>query len=346
MVSAKDLGVLPTHPGIRGRDGGYGGTFAGRSVWLYGDTVLEEAAADGRRWRHNSWSATTDFDASDGLTGFLEPLDAAGAPEEFFPQTIDEQTWNDIHFVDDCTVEPCGSRWAVWPGAMVEDAARARALVFYFLVYAEPGDFNFQGVGSSIAVWDDFDAGPTRPELSPGTKHPTLLFGENEPELGAAALVVGDRVYAYACVTEGLSKPCILARASLADALDHDAWRWFAGGGAWSPRAADARPVLDGNDIMTVTFCPALGVYLAVYSQPLGTRTLLRTAPAPEGPWSRATLAFATRKPEGDATVYDALAHPELARDGGRVQYVSYSRSTGFLESEVRLVELTLAAAR
>jgi hypothetical protein len=40
IVSATDLGVLETTPSIRGRDGGYSATFSGRSVWLYGDTIL------------------------------------------------------------------------------------------------------------------------------------------------------------------------------------------------------------------------------------------------------------------------------------------------------------------
>lgn len=46
----------------------------------------------------------------------------------------------------------------VWPGPPIWDAARGRALIFYGLIYGEPGPFNFRGVGESIAVWRDFDA--------------------------------------------------------------------------------------------------------------------------------------------------------------------------------------------
>ena len=59
------------------------------------------------------------------------------------------------------------ARWALWPGAPVFDTAGNRALIPYGLIYAEPGSFNFHGVGSSLAVWDDFTALPTRPVLSP-----------------------------------------------------------------------------------------------------------------------------------------------------------------------------------
>ncbi len=343
VVSAKDLGALETNPEIRGRDGGYGGVFDGRSVWIYGDTVLRDPAADGRSWRHNSWSYTYDLDSSDGVTGFEEPVDAAGAPVELFPQTDDERAFNDVHFVDPCTVDPCGARLAVWPGPMVVDPGRSRALLFYHLVYAEPGPFNFTFLGCSIATWDDAGQAPVRPVVAPGTAHPTLLFANGEPDFGAAALCVGDTLYAYACRSDDWDKPCILARVPLADALDRSRWRYYVGGGRWSDELSLARPVIEACDIFSVAWNQALGCYLAVYSQTLDTKTMIRTAPAPEGPWSAPVLAFYTIPPTDDGWTYDALAHPELERDGGRVQIVSYSRVIGFLAAEVRLVEVVLA---
>ena len=42
---------------------------------------------------------------------------------------------------------------------------------------------------------------------------------------------------------------------------------------------------------------------------------------------------------------YDALAHPEFQQEDGRVQYVTYSRATGFFLSEVRVVRVEVDVA-
>jgi len=82
---------------------------------------------------------------------------------------------------------------------MVFDAERDRALIFYGLIHAEPGDFNFRGVGQSIALWERFEDEPTRPEVSPTAEHPTLLFEEGEPPWGTAAVIEGEDLFVFAC---------------------------------------------------------------------------------------------------------------------------------------------------
>src|SRR5207248_9680311 len=133
---------------------------------------------------------------------------------------------------DSCRVPPCGARWAVWPGRPVWDAARSRALIFYGLIYAAPGDFNFHGVGQSVAVWDDFSTEPTRPSPSPGADHPTLLFGQGEPAWGTGALIDNGLLYVFACDSDGngLAPPCFLAQVEPDRVLDRGAWRYWNGG--------------------------------------------------------------------------------------------------------------------
>jgi hypothetical protein len=224
----------------------------------------------------------------------------------------------------------------------VVDAARDRILVLYGLVYAEPGDFNFHGVGQGLAIWPKGDPAPVRPELAPGAEHPTLLFGEDEPPFGAAAVVDGGDLVAYACPTSGFAQRCVVGRVPLADATDRAAWRFWDGSG-WSSDVEDATEVFDGASIMQVSYNDALGVFTAIYSHSFDLDVQIRTAPAPQGPWSDERLLFTARDDDGD--VYDALAHPEYAEQGGRVQYVSYSRSTdvGFLSSEIALERVELA---
>src|SRR5262249_28511562 len=157
---------------------------------------------------------TDDLVARDGISGLTGPTDSAGAPAYFIAPTVDEAAYNAAHYGNSCTEAPCGARWAAWPGPPLWDATQGRTLVFYGLVHAAPGDFNFSGVGQGLAVWPDFASWPQRPEVSPGAEHPTLLFGQGEPPWGTAALIEGDQLYAFACETDssGLSPPCSLAR--------------------------------------------------------------------------------------------------------------------------------------
>jgi hypothetical protein len=342
--SVTDLGPMSEHSFIRGRDGGYSGLAFGRSVWVYGDTILGTADSEGSTWHNNSFQWTEDLDASDGLAAFGTNEDAAGAPKEFLPQTVEEHAYNDAHRGDPCKETPCGARWALWPGALIWDAERSRAIAFYSKLHAEPGDFNFYGVGSSLAVWYRFEDPPARPQLRPGADDPTLLFGPDEPGFGSAALVVEQWLYAYACQLDGFSKPCRLARAPLDRVTERSAWEFFTGGGEWSGEVARAEPVFEGNDILSIAYNSHLERYLAVYDQPMDHRVMLRTAPAPEGPWSAPLEAFIAQTPEGDPDgwIYDGQAHPEIEQDSGRIQYISYSRGTGFLQSEVRLVRIDL----
>ena len=196
-AQATEVGVLPQSPTIQGRDGGPSGVVWGHSVWTFGDTVLDLSDAEGTNWHHNSFSITDDRQAADGLTGFTERLDGAGAPRYLLAPTAEEAVFNAEHRGDPCKVTPCGARWAVWPGPPIWDAARSRALLFYGLIYAEPGDFNFRGVGQSVAVWSDFAAEPQRPVVTPGAEHPTVLFPTGEPPWGTAALIDDDQLYAF-----------------------------------------------------------------------------------------------------------------------------------------------------
>jgi hypothetical protein len=55
VVSAKEDGIVPRTKAILGRDGGPSGLAFGRSVWTYGDTVLEMPDEGGSNWHTNSF---------------------------------------------------------------------------------------------------------------------------------------------------------------------------------------------------------------------------------------------------------------------------------------------------
>ncbi len=345
VVRVTDLGAVDQGTAYRGRDGGYSGLHDGRSLWVFGDTVRREADAQGNTWLSNSWSTSADHDASDGF-GPLQPgTDAAGLPRELFDFTDAEAAYNDDHGGPGCA-EPCGARWALWPAAMVRDDANARTLLFYSKVNALPGVLNFQRVGMSIAVWPDGAARPSRPEYGVVAGEPTLLFDASELPFGHAALTHAGYLYAYACTKDGQDKPCRLARAALSDHADKSRWQYWTGGG-WGSDAASTAALFLGNDILSVHHNPHLDRFVAVYSEPLGTRIAMRTAPAPEGPWSvPVNLGDALPSFDDLGWVYDGLAHAELDQEGGRFVHVSYTRQTPEGERELRLWRVELDRAR
>ena len=333
-----ELGVMEMSPLVRGRDGGYSARLWGRSIWVYGDTILSAADEDGLTWHHNSFSFTDDASAADGLAGFAERPDAAGAPRHVLAPTATERAFNLTHTGDACA-EPCGARYAAWPSALIDDPARDRALLFYGLVYAEPGDFNFRGVGGGIATWEGFDADLTRPEVAPGAEHPTLLFGADEPAFGAAAFTVGEDVLAFGCVLDFLSQRCLLGRVPLDAALDRSAWRFW-DGGDWVVDWRRASFLFDGASMMSVGFNRHLGTWTVIHPVPLTRKVVMRTASAPTGPWSEPIVLFtATTDAE---MAYDVLAHAEYEEADGRILYLTHSRPTGFLASEMALYRIEL----
>ena len=345
VVNTTDLGTIPTNPDILGRDGAFSALFQGYSVWLYGDTFLASPNANGRTLISDSWSYTTDLNAQGGITGFRERLDAAGAPSMILVETPAEFAFNQAHNGDPCQVQPCGARWALWPSSMVTDTVNDQALVFYNLVYALPGSFNFQGFGSSVAVWQDFSQQPQRPTFNPPivADHPDLMFNQNEPDFGTVALVSGGALYIYGCgiPSNSADKGCRLAKVDPSSVLDRSAWTYFAGNGNWSSQLNDAISIIPDVNIMSVSWNVYLQQYVAVYSQLLSQNVMMRTSPKPEGPWSREITAFVAMQPTS-GNVYDAHAHPEYDANGGQTIFVTYSRATGAFTSEVRLVSVEL----
>lgn len=342
IVATRDLGPLETTDAVKGRDGGYSVTFGDRSVWLYGDSILSVTGEDGSAWRDNSWSWTEDLDASDGITGFEEPTDGRGAPEEFFPETQDEADYNQAHGGVTC-IDPCGAREILWPMDAVYDQERDRVLAFYVKIHGEPGAWNFFARGYGVAVWSDFDSAPERPVVDEDAAQPTLLFTDEAQDYGVAALIDGGWLYAYACNGDGWGKPCRVARVAPEDVLDRAAWSFW-DGDDWQGDVDRSAEIFDGNAQITVSWSPALDRFVATHMDGVGDTVVLRTAPAPEGPWSDAVDAFQTEPAYGDAFTYCGLGHAEYARDGGLTQIISYFRSTGDWTGEIRTVEVEVEA--
>jgi hypothetical protein len=343
VESAKEVSILEQSSWITGRDGGQSEVAWGASVWTYGDTVLSAEDEDGLTWHHNSVSVTADTDASDGIGAFIEPADSVGAPRMFMPPNAEEQAFNDAHLSGEdgaCAEEPCGARWAIWPGSPVWDEDNQQAYVPYGLIYAEPGDFNFEGVGQSIATWSDPGADPERPVVDESAEYPDLIWRPEDGGWGAELLLVDGDLYAFACDDDSVAgwfDGCRLGRAAVDERTHPSAWRYW-DGSTWTTNPADAKSLFAGAPILSIAWNAYLERWLVVYSPPFDGHIYARAAEDLTGPWSNATMLYTT--PEEDAP-YDATHHAELAEEGGRVEYVTYHRSTdGWFGTEFAVIRV------
>jgi hypothetical protein len=342
VASVHDLGTVPNPPGASGRDQGYSIPFGGHSVWIFGDTFFSKTSADGYHWRASTWSWTDQTDASHGLTQWTHALGSDNDPVQLLPNTADEQTFDDAHNGNPCPAgSECGARHVAWGAAPVFDPASGQAFIFYQAEQTEPtGEWSFQSTGVSLATWTDPTQPATRP-LVEGTANPLLLFGADEPSWGAAALISDGMLLTYACDGGQLTSPCRLARVAVANAFDRAQWTFW-NGSAWVSDWHAAVNLFDGAPQMTVSFNAHLGKYLAVYMVPLAPKMAFRTAPALTGPWSDEAY-FGQAQPSQDPNSFDyaLVAHPELAQDGGRIEYLSYYQPGSFLNGVIHLLQVT-----
>lgn len=323
------------------RDGGASFQVGSRTIWTWGDTVLSAPGADGEQWRDNSVSWADDLDWREGLPEFTGPTDAAGAPLELFPETTEEAAYNAAHRGDSCE-DPCGAREVLWPMGSVTEPS-GDALLFYMKIHGEPGAWNFFPRGVGLARWVAGDPLPTRPPAVPSEGDATMLWTDSRDDYGAAALLEGGYLYAWASSNpeDGLDKPVRVARVRPAEAWRKDVWTYW-DGRAWSANPREAATLFQGNSQMTIAWNQHAGRFVASHMDGLSRRLVLRTAPKPEGPWSREILAIETEPAAGEGFPYCGYAHPELWREDGRIIVLSYYRGTGDWDGETRVVEIEL----
>lgn len=348
VLSVTELGTVRQNSLIDGRDGNFSALVGTTSLWAFDDTAMSRANATGQNFIDNTLSWTTDLDASSGIWLNHDLLDPTGTPTTFLGLTPAEQAIDAEHAVNangTCAVAPCGLSLAVWPAQVVPDPARHRVLFFFNEVSRITGDAAFTVLGAGVAVGT---LGPgaaitvTRPPAEePAGANPALLW--NAPEFGYAngAVVVGSTIYAYGQNPQGLVMDVPLAKAPLASATQNAAWQYYAGNNTWSSDASQAVTVFQGGAAGNSVFYNAyVGAFMAIYSEPLTDHVYYRVAATPWGPWSEQALLFTGKAGESGTEDYAALAHTEFATGSGQTQYITYVRTTGFLQMELRLVQV------
>lgn len=346
------VSVLRTDAGAFGRDGGHTLRLGEQVLWQFGDSFVEGGMLSSTA----GWSDTADPHS------LRDTRTDTGAPAQFLPFTQGELAFNRSHAVPpaccrqqtDCaagdsychcpeTVD-CTWRIALWPGDGAE-VAEGTALVYYDRQYTGVAPYDFRPAGVGVAT---VRAGAAAAERALDERgEPRLLFQPDEPHFTRGLRVdiaEGSFFYSYAIIDRhDCSVDILAARVPLAHMDDRSHFRFW-NGHTWTPDLRSAEPIL--NDILgglgSVVWSPQLGRYIAAWNDLCtpGDWLQVRTAAAPQGPWSEPVgLDLAAFGALPDA--YYATLHPELSQ--GDELLLSYFQPVGLVDGQIRLLRLRWA---
>jgi len=156
----------------------------------------------------------------------------------------------------------------------------------------------------------------------------------------AAWLVAGGYAYLYRCgqQLDAGWDPCIVGRAPVASAASLSQYRYFVSDAGYIGSYGQASVVGEGAPAFSVTYNPYLGRYLELYVEPFSPWVSVRTAPAPEGPFSSKIDVWPCSLPADDSKsyCYAAFEHPQLDSEAGRRVTFSYSTNSIDFGSMIR----------
>lgn len=284
----------PANSTFRGADAAYSVPLGeGRTLWLFGDTFVGSArgSRSGSTMVRNTVGVQFGSDLTTGtLTLFHGPQNQEGKPT----------AWRGVP----------GERW-LWPGPGV-NLGDVLLLTFHELAPTSEG-LGFRSVGSHAFLVRDFEGTPDTWVLQ-ALEVPAL---PEKTWMGLGAMwLEGETLYAW--VPREPEHDLFLVKwrreRAASGELARASWRTASG---WSEDVGEAVPVVrEVQTELSVHRNEASGMYWMISVDGFGgTNVVLRTAPAPEGPWSSARVLW--RPPESereDVLVYSAKAHPHLGQ--------------------------------
>jgi hypothetical protein len=277
------------------------------SLFVFGDTLL------------GTWSASGERLATGMLANSAAVLPNAEAGECFAGRSFLGGTQPRPVLRPRSDAPPDSRVWPTHP--YVRDDLLALTFLY---VTNEPG-----GGALGFRSWAHGIATGMLAGLSADADDATLLPGE-EPQF-AALLVHEGTAYAYRC---GLGSdlggglyPCLLGSAPEAAITDPAAYRYFVAGAGFAGTLAEASFVVEGAPDFTVHWNERLGAFLMLFVEPFSQEIRVRTAPAPEGPFSEPTLLWPCNLPADDpqALCYGAKQHPQLGSPDGSTLVLTYN---------------------
>ncbi len=305
---------------------------SGDALWLFGDTIegpfesIRGLALDDKL--SNTAAIVPAQVVSTGIKRFNFLTQSDGKrPRQVVPFAADEN--------------PAAKR--IWPihGVCVAD----HIYVFYHRISLIPGvdvfeSFHLDGMGiarAKIGEWN-FE----RLQAADGTRE---YWKGDQPGFG----VFVEQREGYVYLWGNLMTGTFLARTRPEAIADLASYEYLVAAPTtnapeveprWSKSFEPTAPLFDSvPNEMSASYNRHLGCYVAIHSKLGENNIVLRTAPRIVGPWSEAEIVFRPEQIKESDIIYAAKEHPELARDDGRIIYVTFVNSTSYVP---QLIEVTL----
>lgn len=295
VESATPIGTFSAPPTLRTFSGGASARVGDSVIWTFAEAILTSG---------ETRSSIFGFSSTGDAWRPWIVVDSKGAPAELIPLTDEERAHN---------LGKPTERYVVWPTGVV---GTDEAIVFYEKMTAKPAALDFTNVEAGVA---HVKKGETR------ARDRLTVFKTGEPAFGRGPLILGDQVYAWACVEGG----CVVGRAPLARVSDRMAWSVW-DGSAYNADLTKGKPVITGAPgDLSMSWNPWIGKYLVVRSEAFTDKVMIHTADRPEGPWSTPVLAFQTG---GDQ--YAGKEHVALRAPCGESITVTYFARTGMTPTD------------
>ena len=336
--SIRYLGQAPAQAGagwfLAGQDGGQSISFESKTLWLFSDTLLgTRPDEDGDKLLSRPLSRRTSH--------FLANCAAVSQEPSF------EASLRELRYYKDAQERPreilCANEqerlagYRFWPehGLMLD----GKLFLFYIGIHQfDPSStWGFRAVGSGLAVMDPTSGVAERVRKNDDWRLWPILG--DDLHFGVQAIRHDDFVYVFSSRRVGIFSYALLSRVPAAEIGVPSAYEYLSSTEpAWSADAAEGCELTVCSPEFSVSFNRYLERYLMVYVDSYAKQLLFRTAPALWGPYSDAVNLGVLPHATKSTLVSLGFEHPQFARDGGKMVFVSYCQP-GFTQNA--LVALT-----
>ncbi|PIP11707.1 MAG: hypothetical protein COX49_09645, partial [bacterium (Candidatus Stahlbacteria) CG23_combo_of_CG06-09_8_20_14_all_40_9] len=311
-IQVTDLGLIFNKTrNIDGFDGAYSISVGNNILWLFGDTLVRD-----NEMICNSAIFTNFFDPDKGLERVKVKVSQDGYPVPIIEPTPEEKK----------------TKCRIWPlhGITLNEMV----YIYYVLIKVTPGDefpyrsssFNFVEVGSGLAKYD-----PIPDKMNRLLKEETLLWwSRDEGNFGSAVIDNGNYIYIFGTHhNDQLGKNCVrLLRLKKDDIEDRFKYRYLKSfKPEWTEDVNEAIDVTDDVPCeMSISYNRYLKKYLIVHSLVSRDSIVLKVSDNLWGPYED-FCTIPVKRVSPNTFRYAGKEHKELAKENGRIIYITYVES-------------------
>lgn len=292
-----------------------------RTLWLFGDTFVGQIR-DGKRTSAKMIHSSIAIQRFGDEPQFYYPMDKKREPQSF--------------------IESPGPRTYFW----LSDGVRTRQGLYIFMQQVQwlnDSAWGFKCVGTWLVTVQNPDTSPARWIISK-QKLPFVRTTDGQDlVLGCEILKSGNYIYIYGYsnhTNSSADKNLILVRAPEDDSGNPASWE-FDSNGTWTKDIDKITTIFSGAGAEgSVSWQPFLKKFVYIYSDGIWGSILMRTAGAPEGPWSAPVKLYQCPDMKFSPKVfcYAAKGHPELGtKNELLISYAANSDSLSEVMNDIRL---------